>query len=101
MSTPAVVASDELLIGDESIAAQASGRLSVLAASTEQPVGSVPDGTTADVDAGARAARAAFADRGVDRGRPAVWDASSDRTAHGLLAAQSIYEGAPIAELTH
>ena len=34
----------------------------MLAASTEEPVGSVPDGTNADIDAAVRAARRAFED---------------------------------------
>jgi acyl-CoA reductase-like NAD-dependent aldehyde dehydrogenase len=62
MSTQTTIASDELFIGGEWIKPRGSGRISVLAASTEEPVGSVPDGTNADIDAAVRAARAAFDD---------------------------------------
>jgi aldehyde dehydrogenase (NAD+) len=62
MSTQTMIASDELFIGGEWIKPQGSERISVLAASTEEPVGSVPDGTSADIDAAVAAARAAFED---------------------------------------
>src|ERR1700730_18189243 len=62
MSTQTMIASDELFIGGEWIKPQGPGRISVLAASTEEPVGSVPDGTNADIDVAVRAARAAFDD---------------------------------------
>src|SRR5260370_27938838 len=62
MSQQAMIASDEIFIGGEWIRPQGSGRISVLAASTEEPVGSVPDGTNADIDAAVAAARAAFDD---------------------------------------
>ena len=44
MSTQTTIDSAELFIGGEWIPPQGSGRISVLAASTEEPVGSVPDG---------------------------------------------------------
>jgi aldehyde dehydrogenase (NAD+) len=62
MSTQTSIDSDELFIGGEWVKPQGSGRISVLAASTEEPVGSVPDGTNADIDAAVRAAREAFDD---------------------------------------
>src|SRR5438552_13701294 len=62
MSTQTMIASDELFIGGEWIKPQGSDRISVLAASTEELVGSVPDGANADIDAAVRAARAAFDD---------------------------------------
>ncbi len=62
MSTQTTIDSDELFIGGEWIKPQGSGRISVLAASTEEPAGSVPEGTNADIDAAVRAARAAFDD---------------------------------------
>src|SRR5205823_12998347 len=62
MSTQTMIASDELFIGGEWIKPQGSARISVLAASTEELVGSVPDGTNADIDAAVNAARAAFED---------------------------------------
>jgi aldehyde dehydrogenase (NAD+) len=78
MSTQTMIASDELFIGGEWIAPQGSGRISVVAASTEEPVGSVPDGTNADIDAGVRAARAAFED-------PSGWSSwSSEDRAQAL-----------------
>src|SRR2546425_7438137 len=78
MSTQTMIASDELFIGGEWIKPQGSGRISVLAASTEEPVGSVPDGTNADIDAAVRAARAAFDD-------PSGWSSwSSEDRAQAL-----------------
>jgi aldehyde dehydrogenase (NAD+) len=62
MSTQTMIASDELFIGGDWIKPQGSERISVLAASTEEPVGSVPEGTSADIDAAVSAARAAFED---------------------------------------
>ena len=62
MSTQTTIDSDELFIGGEWIKPQGSDRISVLAASTEELVGSVPDGTNADIDAAVNAARAAFED---------------------------------------
>jgi acyl-CoA reductase-like NAD-dependent aldehyde dehydrogenase len=57
-----MIASDELFIGGGWIKPKGSDRISVLAASTEEPVGSVPDGTNADIDAAVKAARQAFDD---------------------------------------
>jgi aldehyde dehydrogenase (NAD+) len=62
MSTQTTIDSDELFIGGEWVKPRGSDRISVLAASTEEPVGSVPDGTNADIDVAVRAARAAFED---------------------------------------
>jgi aldehyde dehydrogenase (NAD+) len=62
MSTQTTIDSAELFIGGEWIKPQGSGRISVLAASTEEPVGSVPDGTNADIDVAVRAARTALED---------------------------------------
>src|SRR5271167_3750622 len=62
MSTQAIIASDELFIGGEWIKPQGSDRITVLAASTEEPVGSVPEGTNADIDAAVKSAREAFQD---------------------------------------
>jgi acyl-CoA reductase-like NAD-dependent aldehyde dehydrogenase len=57
-----MIACDELFIGGEWIKPQGSDRITVLAASTEEPVGSVPDGTNADIDAAVKSAREAFKD---------------------------------------
>jgi acyl-CoA reductase-like NAD-dependent aldehyde dehydrogenase len=64
MSTQTMIDSDELFIGGEWIEPRASERIHVIAASTEEPVGSVPEGTNADIDAAVGAARAAFDDPG-------------------------------------
>src|SRR5271156_4552762 len=70
MSTQTTIDSDELFIGGAWIKPQGSDRISVLAASTEELVGSVPDGTNADIDAAADAARGAFED-------PSGWSSRS------------------------
>ena len=62
MSTQTTIDSDELFIGGEWIKPRGAERISVVAASTEEPIGSVPEGTTADIDAAVSAARAAFDD---------------------------------------
>jgi acyl-CoA reductase-like NAD-dependent aldehyde dehydrogenase len=64
MSTQTMISSDEVFIGGEWVKPQGAERITVLAASTEEPVGSVPDGTDADMDAAVRAARAAFDEPG-------------------------------------
>jgi len=64
MSTQTTIDSDELFIGGEWVRPQGSGRISVIAASTEELVGSVPDGSNADIDAAVGAARAAYEDPG-------------------------------------
>jgi acyl-CoA reductase-like NAD-dependent aldehyde dehydrogenase len=60
MSTQTTIDSDELFIGGEWIEPRGSERIAVIAASTEELVGSVPEGTNADIDAAVSAARAAF-----------------------------------------
>jgi acyl-CoA reductase-like NAD-dependent aldehyde dehydrogenase len=62
VSTQTTIESAELFIGGEWIKPQGSDRISVLAASTEELVGSVPNGTNADIDAAVKAARDAFDD---------------------------------------
>jgi aldehyde dehydrogenase (NAD+) len=62
MSTQTTIDSDELFIGGGWVEPQGSQRISVFAASTEELVGSVPEGTNADIDAAVNAARAAFDD---------------------------------------
>ena len=52
----------ELYIGGKWVAQAGSGSIDVLSASTEETIGAVPEGTAADVDRAARAARAAFDD---------------------------------------
>ncbi len=62
MSTQTVISSDEVFIGGEWVKPKGSERITVLAASTEEPIGLVPDGTDADIDVAVRAARGAFED---------------------------------------
>ena len=62
MSTQTTIDSDELFIGGEWSEPRGSKRIGVTAASTEERVGSVPDGTNADIDAAVSAARTAFDD---------------------------------------
>jgi acyl-CoA reductase-like NAD-dependent aldehyde dehydrogenase len=62
MTTQTTIDSDELFIGGEWAEPHGSERIAVIAASTEAPAGSVPEGTSADIDAAATAARRAFDD---------------------------------------
>jgi acyl-CoA reductase-like NAD-dependent aldehyde dehydrogenase len=64
MSTETMIDSDELFIGGEWVQPRGDGRISVIAASTEEMVGSVREGSAADIDAAVKAARAAFEDPG-------------------------------------
>jgi aldehyde dehydrogenase (NAD+) len=50
----------DLYIGGEWVPQSGSGSIDVLSASTEEVIGSIPEGTPADVDRAVRAARAAF-----------------------------------------
>jgi acyl-CoA reductase-like NAD-dependent aldehyde dehydrogenase len=54
------VHSRELYIGGTWVPPSGTGCIEVLSASTEEVIGSVPEGTAADVDSAVRAARAAF-----------------------------------------
>jgi aldehyde dehydrogenase (NAD+) len=62
MSTHTTIDRDELFIGGEWTEPRGDGRIAAIAASTEETVGSVPEGSNADIDAAAAAARAAFDD---------------------------------------
>ena len=53
---------DSLFIGGAWVRPDSNARIEVLSASTGEPIGSVPDGTTADIDAAVAAARQAFDD---------------------------------------
>jgi acyl-CoA reductase-like NAD-dependent aldehyde dehydrogenase len=93
VSTQTTIESAELFIGGEWIKPQGSDRISVLAASTEELVGSVPNGTNADIDAAVKAARDAFDD-------PTGWSSwSSEDRAQALerLAAAVASRGEEIA----
>jgi len=60
MSTQTTIDSNELFIGGEWTEPRGTERISVIAASTEEVVGSVPEGANADIDAAVKAARSAF-----------------------------------------
>jgi aldehyde dehydrogenase (NAD+) len=78
MSTQTTIDSNELFIGGEWSEPRGSGRISVISASTEEPAGSVPEGTNADIDAAVGAARSAFED-------PSGWSSwSADDRAQAL-----------------
>ncbi|MEV0210580.1 aldehyde dehydrogenase [Streptomyces sp. NPDC050788] len=63
---------DELFIGGRWVKPASDGRITVLGASTEDVLGSVPEGTEKDMDAAVAAARAAFDDPdGWSRWEPA------------------------------
>ncbi len=62
MSTQTTIDSNELFIGGEWVKPRGSNRIEVFSASTEELIGSVPEGTNADIDAAVSAARAAFDD---------------------------------------
>jgi aldehyde dehydrogenase (NAD+) len=62
MSTQTLIESNELFIGGSWITPAGSERIAVHSASTEELIGSVPDGAPADVDAAVSAARRAFDD---------------------------------------
>ncbi len=60
MSTQAMIEGDAVFIGGDWAEPHGARRISVIAASTEEAVGSVPEGTEADIDSAVAAARAAF-----------------------------------------
>jgi aldehyde dehydrogenase (NAD+) len=63
MSTQQVALdTDKLFIGGEWVSSRGSGRIDVVSPSTEEHVGSVPDGAEGDMDAAVAAARRAFDD---------------------------------------
>ena len=57
---------DKLFIGGGWVQSTGSGRIDVISPSTEEHVGSVPDGTEGDMDAAVAAARGAFDVAGID-----------------------------------
>ncbi len=61
-STQTAIDSDRVYIGGEWVSPRGSDRITAIAASTEEPIGSVPEGTNADIDAAVAAARAAIDD---------------------------------------
>jgi aldehyde dehydrogenase (NAD+) len=83
MSTQTTIDSNELFIGGEWAEPLGAERISVISASTEELAGSVPEGTSGDMDAAVGAARAAF----DDPGGWASWSAEERAQALERLAA--------------
>jgi acyl-CoA reductase-like NAD-dependent aldehyde dehydrogenase len=96
---------DTLFIGGEWAAPSSSDTITVISASTEEVIGSVPDGREADIDAAVSAARAAFDDpNGWSSWEPAKRAAAMERFADELekragevSQAVSAQNGMPIA----
>src|SRR5271168_1025445 len=75
---------DSLFIGGEWVRPSSGARIDVTSASTEEPIGSVPEGAEADVDAAVAAPRRAFDDpHGWSQ-----WEPSARAEALGRLAAE-------------
>ena len=66
-----MIVKDRLFIGGEWVAPAGSDVITVISPSTEEPVGTVPDGTPADIDRAVAAARTAFDDGPWPRMAPA------------------------------
>jgi len=78
---------DSLFIGGEWIRPSSSARIDVTSASTEENIGSVPEGQEADVDAAVAAARRAFDDPdGWSQWEPSARAAAMERLAVELEA---------------
>src|SRR5580693_4694045 len=78
------VSYDSLFIGGEWVRPSSGARIDVTSASTEEPIGSVPEGAEADVDAAVAAARRAFDDpHGWSQ-----WEPPARAQALGRLAAE-------------
>jgi acyl-CoA reductase-like NAD-dependent aldehyde dehydrogenase len=93
MSTQTAIDSNELFIGGDWVKPQGSGRIDVIAASTEEHIGSVPDGTNADIDTAVSAARRAF----EDPSGWSSWSAEDRAAALERLAAAMASRGEEIA----
>ncbi|MCC3770021.1 aldehyde dehydrogenase [Streptomyces sp. UNOC14_S4] len=95
---------DSLFIGGRWVAPSASGMTSIHSASTEEPIGRVPEAAAADVDAAVLAARRAFDDPGGwarwEPGRRAAalerFAASLDSRAEEFARRVSAQNGMPI-----
>ena len=78
---------DSLFIGGEWVRPSSAARIDVTSASTEEPIGSVPEGQEADIDAAVAAARRAFDDPGGwSQQEPAQRAAAIERLAVALEA---------------
>ncbi|NDK89119.1 aldehyde dehydrogenase [Gordonia desulfuricans] len=92
-------------IGGEYRAPAGTGRITVISPNTEEPIGSVPDGTEADIDAAVAAARQAFTDKSGWGGWSPAQRADAmerladelDKRAADLAQAVSAQNGMPIA----
>jgi acyl-CoA reductase-like NAD-dependent aldehyde dehydrogenase len=60
VTTPTLIARDELYIGGQWTAPSGTGTIDVIGAATEEVIGRIPEGGPADVEAAVDAARAAF-----------------------------------------
>ncbi len=82
-----VASYDKLFIGGEWVTPSSAARIPVRSASTEEPIGSVPEATEADVDTAVAAARRAFEDpSGWSQWEPAQRAAAMERLATELEA---------------
>lgn len=87
MSTQTTIESSELFIGGEWVAPLGQGRIEVISASTEEPIGVVPEAGFDDIDAAVAAARRAFDDpTGWATWQPADRAAALERLAAALDA---------------
>src|SRR6478736_4454255 len=85
---------DRLFIGGDWVTPAGTDRITVIEAATEEPLGTVPDGTTADIDHAVAAARATFDKTEWSRTDPVERGELLERVAAGIAA-----RGAEIAEL--
>src|ERR1700728_892780 len=78
---------DSLFIGGEWVRPSSAARIDVTSASTEEPIGSGPEGQEADIDAAGGAPRRAVHDpRGLSQQEPAQRAAAIERLAVALEA---------------
>jgi betaine-aldehyde dehydrogenase len=75
---------DRLFIGGDWVEPSGSDRITVIEAATEEPLGSVPDGTPADIDRAVASARRAFDDTEWARTDPAERGAILERISAGI-----------------
>jgi aldehyde dehydrogenase (NAD+) len=95
------IETNELFIGGEWVAPQGNGRIDVVSPSTEEPIGSVPEGSDGDIDAAVRGARAALPEwsgRPVEERVDALMRRAQALEARGEDTAQrvSMQNGMPI-----
>lgn len=96
---------DSLFVGGEWRSPAGTGRITVVSPNTEEGLGSVPEGTEADIDAAVSAARAAFTDSNGWGGWSAAQRADAmerladelDKRSEDIARAVSSQNGMPIA----